>query len=536
MHRSAQSWLLATILLPILIFGVSGCSEDCDHPVVPDDGGGEVLSESISITTQEQLEELSNVERAYGHIRIEGTEVHDLSPLSNLEYCQSLLIAGTGITTLQGLEKLEIVQVQLSLHDNRTLRDVDALSGLTRAGRIEITRNHLLTNLDAIHHISLMSLLIEDLPEVATLGTLDAIEGLQTLSIYSCTNLTQLPPPAVLTTLNALNLRQLPVLSPGATMTGEFPLLRELKLEDLPLIEDLTGFGELPELWHLSLNNLNSLVSLAGLGRLDNLEVLYLMDLEGLASVAGLPAMPNLVRVRIIDCQGLQSLSGFPDLPQLDTLDLYQLSLASLEGLPSMPNLRYLTIDLIHQLTSLSGLPSLPNLVNLRIRRCDAIDNLAGLTDSTVPWQLDVSYCPINSFGSDVDLPNCESLVLMECQQLETFAGFEVMTGITRLRVNGCDQLRNFSGINCPEIMESIDLEGNGDLESFDGLQGLRHLTQHLQISNHATLATLSGFDNLETIQDIRITDNLSLPQATIIDFMAGLDSWDTAVIGGNGP
>jgi len=515
--------------------GTTGCSLDSDNPVFPSYEGDEVLSESVTITSQDQFEILAGVKRVYGYIYIRGTQVHDLSPLSDLEYCESLMIQDTAVISLEGLENLEIVQRDLRIAYNHTLRDLDALASLERVFTMVLQGNQLVQDLAVFRHTNVTDLQIADMPEISSLATLDAMEGLSTLAIIRCEQLTQLPPQPVLSSLTRLTLGVLPALAQLADSPIDFPLLTDLSLSDLPLIEDLTGLGEMSSLHSFGLWQMSSLSDLSGPSNLDNLATLSLMGPMAISDFSGLPSLPALYRLRISDCRNLNSLGGFPDLPQLSDLELNRLSLTGLGGLPALPSLTHLSISQFGSLHDLSGFPVMPRLERLSIGACYALNNLGGLVDSTVPWQLEIVNCLFASIGTEYDLPNCKTLILSSCNQLYSIDGIEVLTGLTGLDVRGCTMLRDFEGLQCLETMEFINLSFNPSLASLNGLQGVHHLTDDLSITDNAQLHNLSGLGNLETVPDIRITDNPSLPQEAVISFVGGLDSWNTAVIRDNG-
>ncbi|MEZ4850899.1 MAG: T9SS type A sorting domain-containing protein [Bacteroidia bacterium] len=210
-------------------------------------------SSNYSLTTQAAVNAFpSTCSTVSGDLTISGSDITDLTPLSNLTSIEGNLIINqnTILTSLSGLSGITSVGNVLTLYDNPVLPDVNGLSGLTSVGGVSsvglmMARNHVLSDLDGFSNLASItgSLTINDCDALENLegfNSLDTIGG--RLVIINNDNLEKLKG------LQSLN-------SVGGINIGNNPLLYHFN--------HLSGISSGVEF--LAINNNESLTNLNGL-------------------------------------------------------------------------------------------------------------------------------------------------------------------------------------------------------------------------------------------------------------------------------
>ncbi len=246
-------------------------SDDCDDSdedvgvVFPDplDGDG-VVSEAADI------DDLCPCYTAIsGSLRIRNIEdTTDLSGLSCIESVGGLLVSSNkSLTSLDGLEGLEIVEGSVLIQDNTQLSSLSGLSALdTIAGTLSVTGNTALIDLSGMESLASISgaLTISDNDAMTGIG-LDALEGVGKLDISSCPSLISVSGMSSLVEVDhALSIEgctklttiDLPALT---SVGGDLYLYNNAALADVsaPLLSDVQG--ELRLHWVAKVTDLDGL-------------------------------------------------------------------------------------------------------------------------------------------------------------------------------------------------------------------------------------------------------------------------------------
>ena len=119
----------------------------------------QVYNGTLRLTTQAQVDAF-NYTAVSRSLEISGSDITDLSPLSNLTYVGHRLdiINNISLTNLDGLSSLAFVW-NLTLDKNAVLSNVDGLSSLaTVRGDLRIYNNDALTNLDGLSSLTFVGI------------------------------------------------------------------------------------------------------------------------------------------------------------------------------------------------------------------------------------------------------------------------------------------------------------------------------------------------------------------------------------------
>src|SRR5690606_36136991 len=116
---------------------------------------------SVHLTSQTEVDAFAtnypNCTEVSGDLTIQGANITDLTPLSNLTSVGGYLYIynNSNLTNLDGLSNLTSVGGYLSIAYNSNLTNLDGLSNLTSVGGdLEISYNSSLTNLDGLSNLT----------------------------------------------------------------------------------------------------------------------------------------------------------------------------------------------------------------------------------------------------------------------------------------------------------------------------------------------------------------------------------------------
>ncbi|MCY1060144.1 hypothetical protein [Nannocystis sp. SCPEA4] len=144
-----------------------------DQPFVGDvdiDGPGDVA-------------QLAGYSRISGHLAIWGPGIGSLEPLYCLKKVNQLTLGGGDLTSLHGLENLEVITTAAELGMNSELVDFQGLNGLVQAQAIHIYKNPKLTSLDGLGGVVSLPSAIS-VAENDNLQSLDALTSLSHVGVF----------------------------------------------------------------------------------------------------------------------------------------------------------------------------------------------------------------------------------------------------------------------------------------------------------------------------------------------------------------
>jgi len=358
------------------------------------------------------LSGLNNLTTVGGKLEISLMEIESLTGLESLNYTDGLYVSNNpnlaslngleslsdtgsedfriafndGLTSLSGLDNLEVIGGNFSLSENVLLTNLTGLENLTTiSGDLLISS---LTNLTSINSLSNLNTIGGSL----TIGynhDLLSLNGLESLNVINSVGISQ---NNALTSLSGLD--GLTSITDNLHIADNESLLSLSGLNNLGLIGEFTTIRDNPSLTSLDgLNNLsqtnnqilitanNALVSFDGLDNLQTTLRISVSNNPSLTSLSGLSALTNITDLLINNNPQLSSLADFTNLTELDYLYIENnVLLTSLSGLENINSVTGLIVNNNASLVNLSGLQGL-NTVNdfTYIRNNNSLITLSGL-------------------------------------------------------------------------------------------------------------------------------------------------------------
>ena len=253
-----------------------------------------------STTTNEALTEFVHNNPGIQALRIDRcSQITDISPLADLKSLSVLSMTWcTGVSDISPLSNLKGLKL-LYLHKCDSLRDLTPLK-------------------------SLRLLVVLSLPPTTTNGQLadviPRLPRLETLSINSCYQVTDVSPVANLKDLTRLSMdhaHKLVDISPLAELTG----LQMLHLT-YTQVQDLTPVGGLSDLNRLWLWGNRRVLDISPLENLTNLTLLGLNGCKGVYDISPLSELTQLRSLSLSRLEKVDDVSSLSNLKQLKKLDL----------------------------------------------------------------------------------------------------------------------------------------------------------------------------------------------------------------------
>ncbi|XP_058078554.1 putative disease resistance protein RGA1 [Magnolia sinica] len=238
------------------------------------------------------------------------------------------------------------------------------------------------------------------------------LSNLVEISLFNCRRCEQLPQLGQLPLLKVLEIVGMhAVKSIGNHFYGDnvaegFPSLEELRLEDMPNLEEWSGFN-------------------------------------------GREVLPCLNRLSVFRCPKLTTLPCLQSLKELTLTDSNEMLLGSVANLTS---LSYSMIENFKELRSLSGglFPNHTRLLTLDIRRCPKLESVSGeLGNLAALESLKFWRCPkLESVSGELgNLAALESLKFWRCPKLESVSGeLGNLAALESLKFWRCPKLESVSG------------------------------------------------------------------------------------------
>lgn len=231
-------------------------------------------------------------------LRIEGDDIDDLTPLSNLIHpgWSISVVSNPLLTSLQGLDNLvsDVVnKTSLSITNNPQLTNISSLSGLTACFEIYIGNNDQLINLSGLESLTFIG--DENIQSANWL----IIAGNQNLS--NITALSNLVP----YNIEGLGIRNNPSL---LSLEGleNFDKMLILDIQNNDALTDLIGLGGITNVYSdFNIISNDSITDLTGLSSIQETGSFLLSDNDMLSSLNGINQILNWDGIVIIDNENL---------------------------------------------------------------------------------------------------------------------------------------------------------------------------------------------------------------------------------------
>ncbi|MBT6630997.1 MAG: hypothetical protein HOB49_28530, partial [Gemmatimonadetes bacterium] len=375
-----------------------------------------------------------------------GLDAHEQFVAAHLDTLSQLVARGQAITSLEGLDTLEALQV-LDVGDN-LIGDLEPLSGLTQLTRLDVSSNAVtsLTPLRTVRSLQIVFVEHNLVTDVSPLFFLPLLERV---------DLSGNPVPAA--DLRRLSERGAEVRYSGlleiAVLCDEPPVVRSGRLT----IERLFDLLKLP--------NANRCLEIEGSLTLSNLPLANLQDLSTLRRVDGpLRIQRNALLVEISALTSLSEVTGGVQIsqnPLLESLDglkalgtiggrLQILNNAALADLGSFSNLGQsngITISGNPNLQSIAGLEAVEQVLG------SVVLNAAGVTSLEGLHNLRTIQAGVLSIANNPVLSDLRGL-----RSLETVSG-----GVT---IRGNASLQTLDGLDPGRVGGRVAIENNPRLSS----------------------------------------------------------------------
>lgn len=242
-------------------------------------------------------------------------------------------------------------------------------------------------------------------------------------------------------------------------------------------------------------------------------------------SQAEIDAFPSMFP----DCINLDvwlNIHNAPDVTNLDSLQQIVSSSSSQFWIENCPNL-----------TDISGLRNIRTFKDLRIANCASLSSLHGLEQVKYIGSLSIvgnaalkdliSFDSLESVGGIAlsDNPTLTGLghfprlktvsnhlTFVRNAALGSFAGaFPVLEHVPLLTVDSCANFTSFAGFDRLRTVHNLQVWRNHQLQDFNGLDSLRHVSGLLAAQDMSQLRSLEGMPHLESVHELSIRRNANL-------------------------
>ncbi len=501
MYNAGMRILIPIALILVLFSTTEVSSQSC-------------LPDGITFSTQAQIDSFQinypGCTEIEGDVIIQGSDINNLNGLNVLiSIGGSLRIwSNPTLSSLTGLEGLTAIVGDFNIYDNDALTSLTSLEGLTSiGGNLKIDNNGALTNLTGLDNVTSI---VGDLwiQENDTLSSLTGLEGLT--SIVGDLRISFNTALISLTGLENV-----------ASIGGYLEIWNNPTLPSLMGLENLTSIGEhLRIILNFVLTNLTGLDNLTSIGGGlmiggdymlgGNPALTSLAGLEGLISIGG--------DLRIIWNETLTSLSGLDniDAGSIDNLYIYNNYLLTSCEVQSVCD----------YLLSPNGSVNIYNNGSACNNPLE-VANACGNTLACLPYgnYYLLSQPDIDDF--QVNYPGCTEIegdIHIEGDDITNLNGLNVLTSIGgHLEIKGNDALPSLTGLdNVAWIGGDLVIPYNNALTSLTGLENITSIGGNLNIYGNDALPSLTGLENMTSIGG-----DLGIKSNDVLSSLAGLDNID---------
>ncbi|MCC6462378.1 MAG: hypothetical protein IT260_18065 [Saprospiraceae bacterium] len=502
-----------------LCFSLNGLGQSC-------------LPGGITFTSQAQIDNFKNEYpgcKVVGQVIINGTGIYNLDGLNEITTISYgfELMNNNSLTNLNGLQSLDSVGNQFVISQNNNLSDISGLHNLRGVYELDLWSNAALPNLDGLGKLSS----ITNILSIGSNPSLTNIQGLQQLDSIGGLEIRDNKK------LNSLQgLESLRFVGNARAVTGA-GLQVSLSIQDNPLLTNLSGLDNLNTVvGGLLISGNPNLSSLQGLGNLSSAGGLgvaytnYLTDLNGLDKLSGLGnkwVSPYGGALYLVENWGLTNLQGLEKLDSVGGKIIVESNreLASLNGF-QVRHAGGLSIAGNDKLPGLAGLESLEEIDSALILSGLLFADLTGL--SNLKRVGDFFYLSGNpnltSLAGLNSLNSVATLNISFNEKLASLNGFPPLQTIGALEISYSPALSDFKGLETLQsISRYLNCTKNPSLNSLSGLEQLGYIGGDLEIVENPVLTSLQGLGNLKAVgQNLRVYQNTAL---TNLDGLNQLDS-----------
>ena len=419
---------------------------NCPVPVCP--------TGNVTLTSQAEVNNFQamypNCTQITGNLTIQGSNITDLTPLSNLTYVSGLLdIRNNPLTTLNGLHNLTAIGGNFNLFGNGNLTHVNALSNLTSiggglevwlatslqnlsgmsnvtsiGGSIGIGFSHTLTNLNGLHNVtSTVPVWIQNNNNLTSLNGLHNLGGITSLTIKDNPLLNECD---ILPVCNFVGNYTKDVTIFGNATGCASRSAVVATCENIPVCppgdveltsqNQVTAFGQIYPNCHVingklkMYGNITSLLPLSQIQQVNGwLDIAIpvlpsLQGLEGVTTVGG--------NLNVFSCSTLTNLNGLNNITSIGG-EMTIWSSGALTNIAALSNVTHIggliQIGFNNSLPNLNGLDNVSSTVGVLIRNNNVLTNIDGIDNINLTF-LDIQNNPLLSSCSIYNICNYLSI------------------------------------------------------------------------------------------------------------------------------
>ena len=485
------------------------------------------------------------------------------------EIMGNVIINGSDIINLNGLDSLVSIGGCLKIENNPLLANLDGLQSLVSIGKfgmpngdsysewgLSISNNTALISLSGLD--SLMT--VEGCVDIRDNYSLTSISSLIKLSSIGTCSFSFITGGGVASiSIGRSSLKSLDGLQNIDSLAGYFSIYDNDSLASLSSLENLVSALD----FFISGNEI--LESLNGLQNVTAIRDLSLENNPSLNSIESLQGTTSLRNLLIDNNPSLGSIESLSEITSLGDLEINRNpSLNSLNGLNNLSVVNDFTLENNSSLTTLAGLEKLDSIHGC----CYILNNSDLISLNGLDALKYIGGCAIfifpQTFASRVN-----GLHIVDNSSLTDLGALENINRLKRLVIKNNNSLSSLNGLGGLEMIDTfeVNFRGNGALEiednpsltslselsnlssvlgdfkvkntaliSMNGLEDLSLVGGDLDISDNGSLASLSGLDNIDPseIDELSIENNIALSLCEILSICGYLENGGEATISGN--
>ncbi|MCG8475201.1 MAG: hypothetical protein MI784_06980, partial [Cytophagales bacterium] len=119
-----------------------------------------------------------------GYTHIEGVlilkgDITDLSPINHLKVFNEFGVACDRLTSLEGLDSLQIIHSYFFVSDCDSLKDFSGLENLSKVSNVQIDDLKSLTSLDGLSPKKISALKLTNAPELSDISAINSVQSIE---------------------------------------------------------------------------------------------------------------------------------------------------------------------------------------------------------------------------------------------------------------------------------------------------------------------------------------------------------------------
>lgn len=458
---------------------------------------------SDTLTDPEQLGSLSQllVLRIY-----ECSSVIDLRAISEAVQLEFLIISGCEVKNYDSLEKLTSLRIlflhMLTIQNISFVVKMMHLKNLSLFGCSEWSD---LSPLSGLKNLQILNLQGKRPVPFSSIGPLKGLVRLQQLKLNLCGKIRDLFPLSGLRRLRHLYLNNCEAVTRLSALRN-LTLLETLSMTCCTQVRTVKGLRNLHRLKTLRLDQMSQLSNLDGYQGLIGVRKLWInlrFDISDLSPLAGLTALKDLT---------LHNGAALKDLSPLATLSLSRLELNGAaqvkdwSPLSKITGLEHLKLTICTLAKDLSGLSHLP-LKTFELDDCESIQDLSFLASLSSLQTLVIQNCPqVKSFAGDGEFPELRKVSFVSCPNLSSLTALGQARGLQKLDVSGCSELETLDILREHDSLEKLICQQCVSLKNVDFVAS-HHRLRVLDIRGCSELNNISVLGGLDHLEQINLAD-----------------------------